>query len=113
MAVLYQGADKMNMTPGRAVRLYCLDCVGLYSYIKECQGDRLFDKPCMLYKYRMGKGRPSVKMIRKYCLDCMGNSAVLVSACHSKGCMLHKYRFGKNPEIKARGCSLKSPRNVA
>jgi len=86
----------MKITPGRAIRLHCVDCMGGEHLVRDCQGDTLADGSCLFFKYRTGSGRPSVKTIRKYCVVCMGGSEKLVRECKSGGCYLHKYRFGKN-----------------
>ncbi len=59
------------------------------------QGDE--NGQCWFYPYRMGKGRPSVKLIRKMCLECMGGSYKLVSQCGERDCPLYYFRFGTNP----------------
>jgi len=51
----------------------------------------------MLYPYRLGKGRLSVKVIRKHCLECMGGSRKEVRNCLSDNCPLHGFRMGTNP----------------
>lgn len=94
------------MTPGLAIRKHCLDCVGGANEVKDCEGDTLFDGPCLFFKYRFGTGRPSVKLIRKYCLYCMGGSSNLVGNCASIGCSLHIYRFGRNPARKGQGTGI-------
>jgi len=89
-----------QLTPRQAVREHCIDCVGCASNVKGCQGDELYDGPCIFHPYRMGKGRPSVKLIRKFCLHCMGGSWKLVKECPSKGFPLFRYRFGKSQSIQ-------------
>jgi hypothetical protein len=89
-----------ELTPRQAIRDHCIDCVGGASNVKGCQGDELYDHPCIFFSYRMGKGRPSVKLIRKFCLYCMGGSWKLVKECPSKVCPLFCYRAGKNPSIQ-------------
>jgi hypothetical protein len=88
-----------SLTPVKAIHKVCVDCVGSPFEFKDCQGDKLYDGPCLLYPYRMGKGRPSVKLIRKYCLYCMGGSPKLVKNCRSiSTCPLYLYRMGRNPK---------------
>lgn len=87
-----------NHTPGRAIRKVCTDCVDTTFAVKDCQGDKLYDDPCLFYRFRLGKGHPSVKLIRKYCLWCLGGSARLVKECLSQTCPLHPYRLGRNPK---------------
>lgn len=93
----------MTITPGRAIRASCIDCVGLASLVRECAGDKLHDGPCPFYPYRMGKGRPRLRLIRQFCLWCMGNSIKSVRECHTKTCPFHTYRFGRNPKLKGLG----------
>jgi len=91
------------MTPLRAIRKVCVACVGSPYEVKDCGGDACLGVQgdekgiCYFYPYRMGRGRPSVKLIRKFCLECMGSSSKRVAECKSD-CPLHPYRFGKNPK---------------
>jgi hypothetical protein len=100
------------MTPGEAIRKFCIDCVGgIAQDVPSCGGDKCLnggcDKKggCLFYPYRMGRGRPSVKTIRKMCLWCMGDDAGLVRQCpghrDKEGvyCDLWPFRFGNNPNI--------------
>jgi hypothetical protein len=88
-----------TQTPVKAIRQVCLDCTGSPSGVKECQGNKLSDGRCPFYVYRMGKGRPSVRLIRKHCLRCMGGSPKLVRECPSTTtCPLYGYRLGTNPK---------------
>ncbi len=90
-------ASQNKMTPRRAIRKNCIDCIGGATEVRDCQGDKLFDRPCLFYPYRMGRGRPSVRLIRKNCLWCRGGSAPLVRNCPSKTCLFLPYRMGKSP----------------
>jgi len=90
----------MKLTPGQAIRKNCIDCVGLADYVQDCMGDQLFTVPCPFYPYRMGKGRPSVKVIRGNCLWCMGGSATKVKECANVKCFFHDFRMGKNPAYR-------------
>lgn len=87
-----------TLTPKKAVRLHCLECVGSSRDVKSCGGhhDLSTGEPCEFYPYRLGKGRPSVKLIRKFCLSCLGTSN-LVADCSSEACSLWPYRFGHRP----------------
>ena len=87
-----------KITPGKAIRKQCLDCVESFQEVRDCQGDQLFAGPCVFYKYRLGKGRPSLRTIRKFCMDCMGGSFKLVRECTSKTCVLVPYRLGHRPK---------------
>jgi len=52
---------------------------------------------CYFFLYRMGRGRPSVKLIRRFCLECMGGSQLLVRNCSTGECPVWPFRMGKNP----------------
>jgi hypothetical protein len=104
---------EQKLTPRRAIRKHCIDCVGGASEVRDCQGDKLFDGPCLFYRYRMGRGRPSVRLIRKHCLWCMGGSWKLVKECPSKTCPFLAYRLGKNPKVTARKLSDKQLKVLA
>lgn len=46
--------SKYNMTKGRAIRMYCLDCMGGQpTEVRECP-----DTKCALWRYRNGKEEP-------------------------------------------------------
>lgn len=96
--------NKKTLTPGQAVRKHCLACVGSAAEVRTCGGEKLLvtGEPCNLFPYRMGKGRPSVKIIRRECLFCMGGSRVLVRECKTETCNLHPFRLGTNPNVKHR-----------
>ncbi len=91
------------MTPLKAIRKFCIRCVGNAASVNKCGGDKMLGQgdpkgQCWFYPYRMGRGRPSVKIIRKNCLECMGGSRKLVADCGPFGdCPLHIFRFGTNP----------------
>lgn len=88
-----------NKTPGQAIHQVCADCAGSPSAVRDCRGDKLCDGPCLFFKFRFGKGRPSVNLIRKYCLRCMNGSPKLVKDCKSSlTCPLHPYRLATNPK---------------
>jgi hypothetical protein len=92
------------MTPLKAIRKFCVDCVGgSPSSVANCGGDQCKNGGCdrkgvcYFYPYRLGKGRPSVKTIRKWCLWCQGGNKGCVKDCVSKDCLLFAYRLGTNP----------------
>lgn len=90
------------MTPLKAIRRFCIECVSSAADVKECGGDEMLGQgdpngQCWFYPYRMGRGRPSVKIIRKHCLECMGGSYKLVAQCATFGCPVYAFRFGSNP----------------
>jgi len=94
------------MTPGRAIRSYCLHCVGGSSQdVKACDANDPKYHVCPFHPYRLGRGRPSVKTIRKFCLQCMGNSAQMVLDCETEDCLCHPYRMGRNPAYEGTGRS--------
>jgi len=96
------------VTPLTAIRKVCVECVGSAYDVEHCGGDRCLGGQgdrggiCYFWKYRMGRGRPSVKTIRKFCLECMGESRKLVAECDTD-CVLHSYRFGRNPKRAGMG----------
>jgi hypothetical protein len=98
----------VKLTPGRAIRLTCLDCVENFNEVKTCMGDTLVTGPCVLYPYRLGKGRPKLSVIRKYCLYCMQGQTSLIRDCKTVKCPFHGYRMGKRP-VSNLESSLKSP----
>jgi hypothetical protein len=95
-----------TLTPLKAIRRFCVECVGSPYAVDGCGGDKCLDGQgdeegvCHFYRYRLGRGRPSVKLIRKMCLECMDGSRRLVAECGSD-CELHRFRFGRNPNISA------------
>lgn len=98
-------------TPGKTIRGHCIECVGSIYDVRDCAGDRLLSGgTCPFFPFRLGRGRPSVKVIRKFCLDCMNGSAPLVRECENAECSLHPYRFGKNPARTGKGYFAKNPR---
>jgi hypothetical protein len=91
--------DHERLTPGKAIRRMCVECVGSAYQVKDCRGDELWDGPCLFYPYRLGRGRPSVKLIRRHCLYCMGGDRKAVEQCPSRSCPCLPYRFGRNPKM--------------
>ena len=81
-----------KMTVRRAMRKNCLECRENFKEVKECDIES-----CRMWKYRLGKGRPSVKTVRRNCVECMGGSFDLVKNCVSEGCAFHQYRMGRIP----------------
>ena len=96
------------MTPLRAIRKVCVECVGSFHEVRDCGGDACLgvqgDRQgvCYFFPFRPTKGRPSVKLLRKFCLECQGGSSRLVAECRTN-CPLHQYRFGKNPKRAGMG----------
>ena len=98
------------MTPGEAIRKFCVECVGGIAHeVPTCSGDRCLnggcDKKgvCLFHPYRMGRGRPSVRLIRKICLWCMGDDVNFVRECWTPTCALHPFRMGRNPARIGKG----------
>ena len=95
------------MTPLTKLRAYCVHCVGgRFREIETC------DAACPFHTYRMGGGRPSVKVFRKFCLQCMGGHIEFVKDCETTDCFCWEYRMGKNPAMKGnlRGAALERQR---
>ena len=103
-------------TPGHAIHSFCVQCAGSPFEVKDCGGDKCLnggcDKNgvCWFYRHRLGKDRPSVKLIRRYCLWCQGGSSELVKNCiegqnHNgvEACSLFPYRQGRNPKRAGMG----------
>ena len=82
----------MERTPLDTIRLQCLQCCGQkYTEVRTCDAEKM----CVFHKYRMGRGRPSVKLFKKYCLSCMCSNLRAVENCTTTDCIVHPYRFGK------------------
>ena len=96
------------LTPRQAIREHCIDCIGGACAVRDCDGHKLADGPCVFFPYRMGAGRPSVRLIRKFCLYCMGGSRELVRGCSNTACAFLPYRMGKNPALASRRVRLNS-----
>jgi hypothetical protein len=97
----------MAMT-GKSILGKSIECVGSAADVRDCRGDRMLgnqgDKNgvCYFFPYRLGRGRPSVKVIRKFCLECQGGSRAFVADCENPACAVYDYRFGKNPAYVGR-----------
>ncbi len=96
------------MTPGQAVRKFCISCVGGSPFeVKSCGGDKCLNGGvCWFYRFRQGSGRPSVKLLRKYCLYCCGGDREYVRLCPDgiphlgmAACALYAFRMGRNPNF--------------
>ena len=95
-----------KMTPGIAIRVYCVSCCGgVSAEVKSCDGNG--SNPafhtCPFHPYRMGRGRPSVKVIRKFCIQCMNGRTDFVRECETINCLCHRYRMAKNPARRGKG----------
>lgn len=92
------------MTPGKAIRVQCVACVGSFKDVGVCGGhgkNPLYDY-CPFYPYRLGRGRPSVKTIRKFCLQCMNKTSAMILDCPTVSCPVYEFRLGKNPAYSGR-----------
>lgn len=99
---------KQHRSPCETIRTYCLYCtVGQPSEVISCDADGKDPafEACPFHPFRLGKGRPSVKLIRKFCLQCMGGSLVMVRECETRDCLIHPFRLGRNPACVGRGQS--------
>jgi hypothetical protein len=115
-AIRGSAPTRKRLTPRQAIREHCIDCVGGACAVRDCDGHKFSDGPCIFFSYRMGTGRPPVRLIRKFCLYCMGGSRKLVRECPSSACAFLPYRMGKNPamaERRVRLNSRKRPRHGA
>jgi len=97
--------NNRRLTPLRAIRHMCLQCVETVYEVRNCQGDTSIDGPCPLFDHRSGH-RPSraqrtpVKAIRAKCVSCMGGYYTEVRECPSETtCPLWAYRLGTNPAL--------------
>jgi hypothetical protein len=103
-------------TPAQAIHRFCTACVGSPFEVRDCRGDHCLNGGCdprgicLFFPYRLGKGRPSVKLIRKYCLYCQGGSREFVRECiegvdhHGMtACSLFPFRMGVNPARSGQG----------
>lgn len=100
--------NNKKLTPGQAIRRHCLECVGSAAEVKICCGDQLLDgTTCPLFNYRLGRGRPSAKIIARECRKCMGGSRKMASHCGDSNCYLNPFCSGANPNYQP---SKKQPR---
>ena len=100
--------NKDNLTPGQAIRKHCIACVGSAAEVEYCDGDEMLGGgSCPLYPYRLGKGRPSVKVIRQECLNCMSGNRNFIRNCLDSSCNLYSFRMGTNPNYTRRKISPK------
>ncbi len=107
-------------TPLQSIRQFCVQCVGgSPPEVRNCGGEKCLNGAgsrsgkCWFYKYRMGRGRPSVKQIHQVCLWCQGGNIDFVKDClegesHHRilACPLYPYRMGTNPKRSGVGGKL-------
>jgi hypothetical protein len=89
-----------HRSPSKTIRAQCLVCTGgSVKEVASCNGDGKIPgfMSCPFHPFRLGKGRPSVKIMRKYCLQCKCGSYIFVKECSTTDCLIHPFRFGKNP----------------
>jgi hypothetical protein len=99
---------KSHKSPLETIRAFCVSCVGGHSKeVISCDGDGKIPgfMSCPFHPFRLGRGRPSVKIMRKFCLQCQGDSYLFVTECGTENCLIHPYRFGKNPARTGKGAS--------
>jgi hypothetical protein len=97
---------KTIKSPRETIRAHCVACSGgCKKEVATCDGDGKAPgfKACDFHPFRLGRGRPSMKIMRKFCLQCMGGSYIFVKECKTEDCLVHPYRFGKNPAMARNG----------
>lgn len=95
-----------HLSPKETIRAQCLACVGGHKKeVASCNGDGSIPgfHSCSFHPFRLGKGRPSIKILRQFCVQCMGGSLVFVRECETQDCPSHPYRMGKNPAKRGNG----------
>jgi len=87
-------------TPLKSVRRYCVKecCLNQPNEVLKCPA-----KDCVLWKFRLGKGRIKVKDIRSRCKDCNEGTAFAIKNCEFPDCPLFRYRLGTNPARAGQG----------
>jgi hypothetical protein len=99
----------MNISPLKAIRLFCIDCVGSSHRVDDCGGEKTLVsskkgyRVCFFFPFRKGIGRPTLKIIRQSCLLCIGGKPSLIRQCPSTNCAVWPYRMGKNPKRAGQG----------
>ncbi len=96
-----ENKEIQQMTRGKAIRKYCLDCSGG----KPREVTRCPFPECPLYGFRFGKGvGPKWRVIRNYCVKhCMNDQPVEVKICTSPQCALFRYRMGNEKKGEQNG----------
>lgn len=95
---------RTRLTPGQTIRAHCLHCVGGSPQdVKACDATDPKYQVCPFHPFRLGRGKPSAKLIRKFCLQCMNDYADFVRDCGTADCLCHPYRMGKNPARAGKG----------
>lgn len=100
------GVTNKNKSTLSTIRAYCIYCNGeKLNEVLECDanGKNPAFNACPFHPYRMGRGRPSVKIIREFCLQCMGGRQDFVRECETADCLCHPFRMGKNPNRVNKG----------
>lgn len=99
---------KSHKSPLKTIRAFCVFCVGGHrNEVATCDGDSKIPgfMSCPFHPFRLGRGRPAVKIMRKFCLQCQGGSYIFVKECETEDCQIYPYRFGKNPARAGKGQS--------
>ena len=99
---------KSHKSPLKTIVSFCASCVGGHGKeVASCDGDGTIPgfMSCTFHPFRLGRGRPSVKIMRKFCLLCQGGSYLFVKECVTEDCLIHPYRLGKNPARTGKGRS--------
>jgi len=98
--------DMEHRSPSETIKANCIHCNGrCAAEVSGCDADGKTPgfNACPFHRFRMGKGRPSVKFIRIFCLQCMGGNLSFVRDCEQTDCYCHPYRLGKNPARTGKG----------
>lgn len=95
------------MTPLKAVRKFCLDCVGgIQKEVTECNNPPGSEFECLLHPFRFGRNlkskRLTLKIIKNQCSWCLNGYPK--KDCLSPECALFPYRSGHNPKLKGKVC---------
>lgn len=87
-----ENKEIQQMTRGKAIRKYCLDCSGG----KPREVTMCPFPECPLYGFRKGGKGSRAKAIRQYCFrDCMNRSMYEVMRCPTTTCVFWGYRHSK------------------
>jgi len=111
--------ERRNLTPGQAIRQFCLECTGG----KPCEVRRCTAQPdvCRFHPNRMGRGcdrsrdpnpPTRLKAIRQECLHCMGGSRKLVKECRNENCPSWRSHMRTRPRRQIYRMIEKGPRSI-
>jgi len=91
-----------KLTPLKSARAFCLwCCFDSQLEVRLCPVET-----CPLWKYRLGKGRITLKILRSKCKDCDPEGYKSIKNCPFDGvsdilCPLHPYRLGRRPKSRS------------